>query len=84
MRVDTAHWIMVGLTAALLAALWLIAVFYSPKSRGCRWGQRVFWTAAMLWISGGLGGVGLNGVNLIASSVLGLPGYAALWMIARL
>ncbi|MBQ6960917.1 MAG: hypothetical protein IJP78_08090 [Clostridia bacterium] len=81
---DAAHWIMVGLTAALLTALWLISVFYSPKIRGYRWGQRVFWTAAFLWISGSMGGIGLNGINLIAASALGLPGYAALWMIARL
>ena len=80
---DTAHWIMVGLTAALLAALWLISVSYSPKIRGYRWGQRLFWTAALLWVSGSLGGIGLNSINLIAASTLGLPGYAALWMIAR-
>ncbi len=84
MPMDTAHWIMVGLTAVMLAGLWLISVFYSPQIRGFRWGQRVFWTAALLWISGSLGGIGLNGINLIAASILGLPGYAALWMIARL
>lgn len=81
---DSAHWIMVGLTAVMMMALWLISVFYSPQSRACRWGQRVFWAFSLLWVSGGLGGVGLNGINLIAVSALGLPGYAALWMIARL
>ena len=84
MRMDTTHWIMVGLTAGLLSALWLISVFYSPKSRGCRWGQRIFWAFALLWVSGSLGGIGLNGVNLFFSSILGLPGYAALWALARL
>ena len=81
---DTAHWIMAGLTAALFLLLWLISVFYSPNSRGYRWGQRVFWAFSLLWVSGSLGGIGLNGINLIAASTLGLPGYAALWMIARL
>ena len=84
MRMDTAHWIIMGLTAALMVALWLISVFYSPQSRSCRWGQRVFWAFSLLWVSGSLGGIGLNGVNLIVSSVLGLPGYAALWVLARL
>ena len=81
---DTAHWIVVGLTAALFVALWGIAIAYSPQNRGCRWGQRVFWACSLLWISGGLGGIGLNGLNLITSSILGLPGYAALWVLARL
>ena len=81
---DAAHWSMMGLTAALLGTLWLISVFYSPVSRGCRWGQRAFWTFSFLWASGSLGGIGLNGVNLVTSSILGLPGYAALWALARL
>lgn len=81
---DTGHWMIVGLTAALLTALWMISAAASPKSRGYRWAQRVFWTAALLWASGSLGGIGLNGLNLITSFALGLPGYAALWALARL
>lgn len=81
---DTAHWIMMGLTAALLLSLWMISVASSPKSRWYRWGQRTFWTFSLLWVSGSLGGIGLNGVNLVTSSILGLPGYAALWALARL
>ncbi len=81
---DTAHWIMLGLTALLLLSLWMFSAAFSPKSRWYRWGQRAFWAFSLLWVSGSLGGIGLNGVNLIAASVLGLPGYAALWMIARL
>ena len=81
---DTAHWIMMGLTAALMTALWLISVFYSPKSRSSRWGQRVFWMFSLLWASGSLGGIGLNGVNLIVTSTLGLPGFSVLWMLTRL
>ncbi len=81
---DTAHWIMLGSTAALLTALWGISAVSSPKDRWYRWGQRAFWAFSLLWASGSFGGPGLNGVNLIAASVLGLPGYAALWMIVRL
>ncbi len=81
---DTGHWIMLGMTAALLLALWLIAAVSSPKSRGFRWAQRIFWAFALLWASGSLGSVGLNGVNLAAVSILGLPGYGALWALSKL
>ena len=81
---DTAHWSMIGLTAVLLTVLWMISAASSPTNRCYRWGQRILWTFSLLWASGSLGGIGLNGVNLITSSVLGLPGYAALWALARL
>lgn len=81
---DTAHWIMMGLTALLLLSLWMISADSSPKSRWYQWGQRTFWTFSLLWVSGSLGGIGLNGGNFLVASTLGLPGYAALWMIARL
>ena len=81
---DTAHWIMLVITAALLLFRLMISAASSPKSRGYRWSQRVFWAFSLLWVSGSLGGIGLNALNLIAARVLGLPGYAALWMIARL
>ena len=81
---DSGHWIMLGLTAGLLAALWMIAAFFSPRNRGCRWAQRIFWTGLLLWVSGALGGIGLNGVNLAAAVLLGLPGYAALWALAEM
>ena len=84
MRMDTGHWIMMGLTAALLLTLWMIAAASSPKSRVYRWAQRIFWAFTLLWVSGSLGGVGLNGVNIFTTSVLGLPGYGALWVLAKL
>ncbi len=84
MRMETGHWIMLGLTAALLTVLWMISADSSPKSRGYRWAQRVFWAGSLLWISGSLGGIGLNGVNLLSVSALGLPGYAALWALCSL
>ncbi len=80
---DSAHWLIMGLTAALMTALWMISSFSSPKSRGYRWAQRVFWSLLLLWISGNLGGIGLNGINLAAVSVLGLPGYGALWTLTK-
>ena len=81
---ETGHWIMLGITVALLTVLWMISAASSPKSRGYRWAQRVFWAGSLLWISGSLGGIGLNGVNLFLSGILSLPGYAALWALARL
>ena len=81
MRMDTGHWIMMGLTAALLTALWTLSAASSPKNRGYRWAQRIFWTFSLLWASGGLGGIGLNGVTFLTAGVLGLPGYAALWIL---
>ena len=81
---ETGHWIMMGLTAALMLILWMIAAASSPKSRVYRWAQRIFWAFTLLWFSGSFGHVGLNGVNLILTSVLGLPGYGALWTLAKL
>ncbi len=81
---EKGHWIMLGLTAAWLTALWRISAVSSPHSRGSRWTQRILWTGTLLWISGALGGIGLNGANLIASTLLGLPGYAALWAISKM
>ena len=77
----TGHWIMLGLTAALMTLLWMISAASSPKRRGYRWAQRAFWASSLLWISGSLGGIGLNGVNLLTVCAFGLPGYAALWTL---
>jgi hypothetical protein len=81
---NAGHWIMLGLTAALLAALWVIAVSSSPQSRFHSWARRLFWAAALLAVSGSMGGIALNGVSWIISAALGLPGYAALWVLSRL
>ena len=75
---------MLGLTAALMGALWAFSVFSSPRSRGCRWARRIFWSFALLSVSGALGGVPFSFVNLAAAASLGLPGYAALWAIAAM
>ena len=80
----TGHWIMLGLTAALMTLLWIVSAAFSPKRRGYRWAQRVLWAGSLLWISGNLGGIGLNVVNLLAVCALGLPGYAALWTLSAL
>ncbi len=77
----TEHWLLMGLTAALLSLLWLFACVARAESRGYRLIRRVFWSAVGLWISGSLGGIGLNLVTETAVFALGLPGYAALTMI---
>ena len=84
MRMETGQWIMLGMTAALMTLLWMASAVSSPKNRGYRWAQRVFWAGTLLWVSGSLGGIGLNGVNLLTVSALGLPGYAVLWTLFAL
>ena len=74
---DEAHWMVLGLTAAIAAALIVFSLSYEPKSRLYRWTRRVFWAAALLLFSGAIGGVGVNLFNLTAVSLLGLPGYGA-------
>ena len=74
---DEAHWMLLGLTAAIAAALIVFSLSYEPKSRLYRWTRRVFWAAALLLFSGAIGGAGVNLFNLMAVSLLGLPGYGA-------
>ena len=74
---DEAHWILLGMTAAIAAALTVFSLSHEPKSRLYRWTRRVFWAAAALLFSGAVGGVGLNLFNLTAVTLLGLPGYVA-------
>ena len=74
---DEAHWMLLGLTAALVVALTVFSLSHEPKSRLYRWTQRVFWASALLTFSGAIGGMGLNLFNLAAVSLLGLPGYGS-------
>ena len=74
---DEAHWILLGCTAVIAAALTVFSLSAEPQSRLYRWTRRVFWAAAVLMASGAIGGVGLNLFNLAAVSLLGLPGYGA-------
>lgn len=78
---DEAHWILLGMTAAIAAALTVFSLSHEPKSRLYRWTRRVFWAAVLLLFSGAVGGVGLNLFNLTALTLLGLPGYAAVMVI---
>ncbi len=74
----TELWLLMALTAALFLLLWAFARLARPESRGYRLIRRIFWWAAALWISGRLGGIGLNAVTAAAVFSLGLPGYAAM------
>ena len=74
---NEAHWTLLGVTAAIAAALTVFFFSYEPQSRLYRWTRRVFWAAALLLFSGAVGGVGLNLFNLVSVTLLGLPGYAA-------
>ena len=74
---DEAHWMVLGLTAAMAAALTVFSLSHEPKSRLYRWTRRVFWAAALLLFSGAIGGAGVNLFNLTAVSLLGLSGYGA-------
>ncbi|MBR3106168.1 MAG: hypothetical protein IKH30_03160 [Clostridia bacterium] len=74
---NEAHWMLLGLTAALTAALVIISLSARPQSRLYCWTRRVFWAAALLILSGEIGGVGLNVFTLAAVIGLGFPGYAA-------
>ena len=74
----TEHWVLMGLTAALFLLLLWFASGTRTDGRGYRLIQRMFWSAAGLWISGSLGGIGLNAVTAAAVFSLGPPGYAAL------
>ena len=74
---DTTRWALLGMTAAVTGTLVVISLSSSPQSRLYRWTRRIFWAAALLLVSGEIGGVGLNLFNLAAVSLLGLPGYGA-------
>ncbi len=74
---DEAHWMLLGLTAAMAAALTIFSLSHEPKSRLYRWTRRIFWAMALLIFSGAIGGVGLNLFNLVSVALLGLPGYLA-------
>ena len=78
----TEYWVMLALTGALFMVLWGISLASEPRSGAYCWARRVFWAAALLLLSGAVGGVGLNGFNLLVSAALGLPGYAGLAVIA--
>ena len=74
---DTTRWALLGMTAAVIGTLVVISLSSSPQSRLYRWTRRIFWAAALLLLSGEIGGVGLNLFNLAVVAGLGLPGYMA-------
>ena len=84
MGMTESRWLLMGITAALLAALLGVSLSSSPSGRFYRWTRRAFWAAALLIVSGGAGGIGLNACTFAAVLGLGLPGYAALMVISAL
>ena len=80
----TEHWVLMGQTAALFLLLFRFACGTRSDGWGYRIIQRVFWSAAGLWISGCLGWIGLNAVTAAAVFSLGLPGYAAMTVLKLL
>ena len=78
------HWILLGITGALLGLLLWFSLTALREGRVYHLARRLFWSAALLWMSGMAGGVGLNGLTLLTAAALGLPGYAALTVLSRL
>lgn len=76
-----AHWVLLAVTGVLFLILLCFSLLSTAHGKGYRWTIHVLFAAAALWISGLFGGAGLNGITLLVSSVLGLPGFAALTVI---
>lgn len=72
----------------LMGTALLLLLGFSLAARPCtrlyRWAQRIFWSFALLWLSGEMGLVGISGLSLAAVSLLGAPGYALLAVIANM
>ena len=75
------HWLVLGLTAGIMGLLACASVLGQPGSRGYRWLRRALWAFLLLFLSGALGGVGVNGFTLPVAMALGAPGYAALTLL---
>ena len=84
MGMTESHWTLMGLAAAFLLALTWISLSSAPSSRGYRAMRRGFWSLMLLLFSAALGFIGLNGLNWAAVTALGLPGYAALSILAAM
>lgn len=74
----------VCLCAAFFAALTLIALRVRVGSRFYRGMQRAVCAAAALAVSGLISPVGVNLLNLLCVSALGLPGLGLLHVVARM
>lgn len=81
---DQAHWMLMLLTALLMALLTCFSLFVRADTPLYRGARRVFWTALLLQGSGLLGGVGWGPLSAVTVFWLGIPGYAALAALAVL
>ena len=75
-------WFITAMTAALMSALLAIALLSRPRTRLYRWARRIFWSFSLLFLSGFLGGPGVNLLNWAAVALLGAPGYGAMALLA--
>ena len=79
-----AHWAALLAAALGLSLLLCFSLSARPGTRAYRLARRVFWAALLLYVSGEMGGVGFGPANTLAVAALGLPGYAALMVLAAL
>lgn len=80
----TDHFLIMGLTAAWIAAVLAFSLRYDPNRRACQIAQKAFFRCSALIVSGLIGGIGLNAVTGFTVALLGLPGYAALSLLVRI
>ena len=68
----------------MIVLLLAFSLCYDPKRRFFVCSQRVFWRCSALLLSGALGGIGFGFVTGAVTGFLGLPGYAALFVLSRI
>lgn len=77
-----AHWQMLLMIGAMAGLMLFFSLGIRAETRLYRWTGRIFWAFLLLQGMQGIGGVGVNGGNLMIVSALGIPGAAALMVIA--
>lgn len=81
---DREHWLFLAFVAGAVAFLACIALWIRPGGRAGRAAGRLGCAALFLLLSGAVGGVGFNGVSILAVACLGLPGYLLLTAVSLL
>lgn len=78
------HWIFLLAIAMMLGLMLFFALEARPKSRLYRGVRRIFWAFMFIHAFSAVGLLGMNGVNLMMTAVLGWPGAAALALLSAL